>query len=127
MRPSGVCSCEAEAEGWSELAGIVAAARRRRRGCREQFTQPGGALGSGFGGEGRGDRGGLSSLVVSDIYSGIHRELTPRINTRNGRRDLRIELSAGGDDDVVWAAAVSERKGEGVGPARRSLGGCGGE
>ena len=53
-RSNGACSCEPGAEGWSELAGIVAAARRRQRGCGEQFLQPGGALGLGFGGKGEG-------------------------------------------------------------------------
>ena len=78
-RSSGVCLCEPGAEGWSELAGIVAAARRRQRGCGEQFLQPGGALGLGFGGKWIGGRGGLSRRGGGVNHSSIERELTTRI------------------------------------------------
>src|SRR4051812_48781885 len=110
-------------KGRMGLTGIGRRSDLCLRRCEDDCGQPGVALCSKCGGKGRGGRGGLSRRDGGVIYSCNQRELTTRIKPGNERRDLGKNTSRGGDDDAVWAAAVSEINREGVGSWRQSLGG----
>ena len=60
MRSRGVHSREVEAEGWSELAGIAATARRSRGRSGRKWSGLGASFGEESEGNERGERGALT-------------------------------------------------------------------
>ena len=94
MRSRGVHSREVEAEGWSELAGIAATARRSRERSGRKWS----GLGASFGEESEGnERGegddltcvvrGLIQCVFKENYAGVILSATAG---RRGGRGLRV-------------------------------------